>query len=679
MSVATVTCCLLGLLLGGQHQLAHRASAASRIVPPAAAAPAPIASTPSTPSTPDSGGLALAKLKPSRIRRGDYVVHQSYGVGRFEGVHQMLQKVQAADGSWVPEKALKVRFKDGVLDVPLDCRGEIKLFKRQEEVGEFDTVKLDGMRSRKTWENRKARAAKNVIKVAGDLLRMYAERQELSRAPCPPDGKEMEEFAAQFQWEPTPDQLRCFDEIKQDMCCRETPMDRLICGDVGFGKTEVAMRAVYRTVLTGRQVAFLAPTTVLAAQHLRVLRARMPGVRIELISSIVKRKPGELAALREEIASGEVRVVVGTHALLSNKVSYHKLGLFVVDEEQRFGVRQKEKIKEAAKSVDVLTLSATPIPRTMYMCMAGIREMSTLETPPTGRQAVVTRVVERNDPEMLEAVRQELDRGGQVFYVVPRIEMIADEVNLLSEAIPGARISHAYGGLKDLEQRIVDFSLGDVDVMVSTTIMENGIDIPNVNTIIIQSTHMFGLAQLHQLRGRVGRSAVRAYAYLYHPRLSQVTEDATRRLRVLQRDTGLGCGKALAESDLQIRGAGNVFGEQQKGNLGLRDLGLDMYLQILQKAMRYLQARGPARSPPLPRCFPAASPLPPRCTRLHPPRPTCRPRCTCRPRRPCRPRRICRPHRRTSLSLPDRKSSAWGWMSPMTIPSFCRRLWMRSV
>lgn len=503
----------------------------------------------------------------------------------------MRQSVQAADGSWVPEKALKIKFKDGTLDVPLASKGDIKLFKRKEEVGEFETVRLDGLRSRKTWQNRKAKAAKNVIKVASELLTLYAERQELRRDPCPPDGEAFAQFAAEFQYEPTADQLRCFAEVEADMCRNDRPMDRLVCGDVGFGKTEVAMRAVFRMVVAGKQVAFLAPTTVLAAQHLRVLRARMPSVRVELISSIVKRKPGELQQVRDEIAAGTVSVIVGTHALLSNKVTYNNLGLFVVDEEQRFGVKQKEKIKQAAKTVDVLTLSATPIPRTMYMCMAGIREMSTLETPPSGRQAVVTSVIERDNNKMVRAVSAELGRGGQVFYVVPRIEMIEEELRVLRDALPSARISYAYGGLKDLEQRITDFALGDVDIMVSTTIMENGIDIPNVNTIIIQHTHMFGLSQLHQLRGRVGRSAVRAFAYMMHPPVGSLTEDALRRMRVLQRDTELGCGKSLAESDMQIRGVGNVFGEQQKGNVGMRDLGVDMYLQILQKAMKYLQQK----------------------------------------------------------------------------------------
>ncbi|KAL1520573.1 hypothetical protein AB1Y20_022149 [Prymnesium parvum] len=543
------------------------------------------------PASPAKPSLHLPSLKPSRIRKGDFVVHQDYGIGRFEGLHQMQQSVQTADGTWVPEKALRVKFKDGMLDVPLASKGDIKLFKRREEVGELEVVRLDGIRSRKTWQNRKAKAAKNVMKVASELLRLYAERQELSRPPCPADGAEMEEFARQFQYEPTADQLKCFRDVAADMCNSSRPMDRLVCGDVGFGKTEVAMRAVFRMVASGRQVAFLAPTTVLAAQHLRVLRARMPGVRIELISSIVKRKPQELRQVHEDISAGLVQVVVGTHALLSNKVAFRNLGLFVVDEEQRFGVAQKEKIKQATKSVDVLTLSATPIPRTMYMCMAGIRDMSTLETPPSGRQAVVTKVCERNDAEVVRAIEFELARNGQVFYVVPRIEMIDTELDFITAMVPSARVSYACGGLKDLEKRITDFALGEIDVMVSTTIMENGIDIPNVNTIVIQQTHMFGLAQLHQLRGRVGRSSARAYAYLMHPPVGQLTEDAHRRLRVLQRDSALGCGRSLAESDLQIRGAGNIFGSEQKGNPGVRDLGVDMYLQILQKAMKYLQAR----------------------------------------------------------------------------------------
>ena len=332
---------------------------------------------------------------------------------------------------------------------------------------------------------------------------------------------------------------------------------------------------------------------MLAAQHLRVLQKRMGSdVRVELLSSLVKRTRDETAALREEMADpeGNVDVVVGTHALLADKVEWGRLGLLIVDEEQRFGVKQKERIKQKATEVDVLSLSATPIPRTLYMCLSGIRNMSVLATPPEGRLSVQTTLMERDDARMELAIRAELERGGQVFYVVPRIEMIADEVPrnsaaqisaqfgairrtslrrplpprslqvaLLEQLLPDRTISYAHGGMRDLEKRVVSFTLGEVDVMVATTILENGIDIPNVNTIVIQHTHLFGLSQLHQLRGRVGRSNLQAYAYMMHPSPRELTEVALKRLRALKREGGLGAGFALAKEDMQLRGAGLDF------------------------------------------------------------------------------------------------------------------------
>jgi len=370
----------------------------------------------------------------------------------------------------------------------------------------------------------------------------------------------------------------------------DRPMDRLICGDVGFGKTEVGMRAIYRAVANGRQVAFLAPTTVLAAQHLRVLRKRMPEVRVELLSGLVKRTAKQLDEIRADITAGRVQVAVGTHALLSDKITFANLGLLVVDEEQRFGVKQKEKIKGASANVDVLSLTATPIPRTFYMCATGIRDMSLLATPPSGRLKVQTKVATRDDGLMLEYVQNELARGGQVFYVVPRIDQVAAEVEQLESLLPGARISFAYSGLRDLEARIVDFTMGNVDVMVATTIMENGIDIPNVNTLVVQNSHLFGLAQMHQLRGRVGRSNLQAYALLLHPPRNVLSEAALKRMQALEKSQELGvAGYQIAQSDLNLRGAGNVFGTAQKGVSAVGQIGLDMYLETLQRAMKYLQ------------------------------------------------------------------------------------------
>ena len=539
--------------------------------------------------------MVLPPLPKSKIRRGDYVVHRQYGVGLFDGLFELkgVYRGTNAAGEKQLARALKVRFRDGILEVsPKDAAKELKLFRRHEDAeAAFATVKLDGMRSQRSWQKRKEKAAKKVWAVAADLVRMYAERQQLVREPCQPDDARYAKFAEGFAFEPTPDQQRTFDEIRHDMVENTQPMDRLVCGDVGFGKTEVAMRAIYRAVCSGRQVALLAPTTVLAAQHYRSLLVRMPDVRVELLSSLVKRKPAETAKIKEDVSTGDVEVLVGTTALLSGNVSFSNLGLLVVDEEQRFGVRQKEKVKTAATNVDVLSLSATPIPRTMYMCMAGIRAMSTLATPPKGRLAVKTTVVERDNELVLRAIKEELARGGQVFYVVPRVEMVQTETDMLDRELPEARVDYAYSGIANLEQRIVDFTLGNTDVLVATTILENGIDIPNVNTIIVQATHMFGLAQLHQLRGRVGRAAVQAYAYLMHPNRYQLSEEAMKRLKVLQRESQLGAGLGLAQSDLQMRGAGNLFGTAQKGDTGMADIGLDLYVEVLQKAMRYLEQK----------------------------------------------------------------------------------------
>ena len=540
--------------------------------------------------------MQLPELPQSKIRRGDYVVHSDFGVGLFEGVHATSTFRVLKDGSEVRLKALKVKFRDGTLDVPpAHAKKAVKLYKRHEDVeANLEVVKLDGMRSTRSWKRRKVRAAKKVWAVAADLVKMYAERQQLTRPPCKPDSHypRMKAFEEAFPYKPTPDQERTFAEVADDMVNASQPMDRLVCGDVGFGKTEVAMRAIYRAVCAGRQVALLAPTTVLAAQHFRVLTARMPDLRIELLSSLVKRKPAETAAIRDAVSEGKVDVLVGTHALLSPKVSFANLGLLVVDEEQRFGVRQKDKVKAASTSTDVLSLSATPIPRTMYMCLAGIRAMSTLSTPPEGRKPVVTKLLERDDKVVIDAIRAELERGGQVFYVVPRIEMVDHEVNMLRTNLDGeCTIDFAYSGISNLEERIVDFTLGKTDVIVATTILENGIDIPNVNTIIVQATHMLGLAQLHQLRGRVGRAAVQAYAYLSFPPRQQLTDEALQRLRVIQRESQLGAGLGLAKSDLNMRGAGNLFGVAQKGSSGMADIGVDMYVEVLQKAMKYLEEK----------------------------------------------------------------------------------------
>lgn len=542
-------------------------------------------------SKPANGALPQLQVPKSKIRRGDYVIHIDHGIGWFEGIYQS-EKIDMENGSKKISKYLKIRFKNEVINMtPRQASRLLKLYKRKEEVGDYGVVTLDSLASPNAWQKRKERAAKKVWEVAADLVKLYAQRQNLDREPCPPDPPRMVEFEASFKYKPTADQQRTFDEIREDMINNVQPMDRLVCGDVGFGKTEVAMRAIYRMVCSGRQVGLLAPTTVLAAQHLRSLRARMPDARVELIATIAKRTAKQQRQLLDDIAEGEVDVLVGTHSILNRKIEFLDLGLLVVDEEQRFGVRQKEKVKGMAQSIDVLSLSATPIPRTMYMCMAGIRAMSTLSSPPEGRKSVITTVAERDDAQMLKAVKEELERGGQVFYVVPRKEMLDSEMNLITKEVPEAKVVVAYGGMKNLEEKIIQFTLGRFNILVATTIMENGIDIPNVNTIVVQASHMFGLAQLHQLRGRVGRSSKQAYAYFFHPDMGYLAEDSVRRLDVLQHETELGAGNKLATADLAIRGAGNLFGSAQKGSNPIGDLGVDMYMEVLQKVMAYMEKK----------------------------------------------------------------------------------------
>lgn len=534
--------------------------------------------------------VTMPDLPPSKIRVGDFCVHSTYGVCEFLGVFRGNEN-QDTDAPLI--KCLKVRFKDGLLEMHArDAKNELKLFKRYEETQIFGAaVKLDQMKSTNSWDRRKRKAAEKVHEVATELMKLYAERITRTRQPCPPDSERYKNFEKAFKYKPTPDQLKTFAAVHDDMVLSERPMDRLVCGDVGYGKTEVAMRAIYRMAITGRQVGVLAPTTVLAAQHLKTLRARMPDLRVELLASIVKRRPKERERLHNAIKGGEVNVIIGTHALLSPKVEFHDMGLLIVDEEQRFGVRQKDKVKNVSATVDVLTLSATPIPRTMYMCMAGIRDMSKLMTAPKGRLPVETHVGVRDNRIMIGAIERELERKGQVFYVVPRIETLHPEVVLLKEMLPkGTRIAFAHGGLRDLEDRIVSFALGNYDILVATTIMENGIDIPNVNTIIVQEAHYFGLAQLHQLRGRVGRSNVQAYAYLMHS--ERLSDDAEKRLHVMSEATSANAGEVISQADLRNRGAGNVFGTSQKGHGGSNEaMGVEMYMEVLQRVMKYLKRK----------------------------------------------------------------------------------------
>ncbi|NDF62347.1 MAG: DEAD/DEAH box helicase, partial [Synechococcaceae bacterium WBB_3_034] len=387
-----------------------------------------------------------------------------------------------------------------------------------------------------------------------------------------------------------PDQLKAIGEVKRDME-QPQPMDRLVCGDVGFGKTEVAIRAIFKAVTAGKQVAMLAPTTVLAQQHWRSLSERFAPypIKVSLLNRF--RTAGERKAIQEGLTAGTVDVVVGTHQLLGKGTSFKQLGLLVVDEEQRFGVNQKEKIKALRKDVDVLTLSATPIPRTLYMSLSGVREMSLITTPPPLRRPIKTHLTALDEEAVRSAIRQELDRGGQIFYVVPRVEGIEEVAEGLRQMIPGLRLLVAHGQMAEgeLESAMVAFNAGEADLMLCTTIVESGLDIPRVNTILIEDAHRFGLAQLYQLRGRVGRSGIQAHAWLFYPGDASLSEAARQRLRAIQEFAQLGSGYQLAMRDMEIRGVGNLLGVEQSGQM--EAIGFDLYMEMLQESLAEIQGQ----------------------------------------------------------------------------------------
>jgi len=510
------------------------------------------------------------------IQKGDYMVHKQIGIGVFEGVSQVNGITY-----------IKLRFCDGEMDLhELDAMDDLALFRRKDDVGEYETLELNSMQSTKAWLNKRRRLSKKAFQVVQDLEKLYDRRNTERRQLCSEDGESMRTFEAMFPFDPTPDQSKVFAEVREDMTQRPEPMDRVVIGDVGFGKTEIAMRAIYRMVRSGRQVAMLAPTTVLVAQHFRLLRQRMPDFRIERLSSTEIRTREESEALLLSIKNGDVDIVIGTRSVLAPHVVFGNLGLVVIDEEQRFGVKHKETLKTLHPLVDVLSLTATPIPRTMYMCLAGVRGVSKLLTPPPGRKPIETVVMARDNQTVSEAIQLELDRGGQVFYVVSSIKLVMEEVDFLQKLLPHARITFGYGGLDGLEERIISFAAGEFDILVGTPILENGLDIPKVNTLIIQESQLFALTQLHQLRGRVGRSKTQAYAYFMHPGLDELSVAALKRLKVIEREDGLGAGPNIAIADLQFRGAGNLLGTEQKGNDGVDSLGgQEMYLAVLQEAM----------------------------------------------------------------------------------------------
>jgi len=509
----------------------------------------------------------LAALSP-----GDLVVHMDHGIGRYEG----LQSVPVGDS---PHDCVMLVYAGGdKLYIPVENIDVLSRYGSDSELVALD--KLGG----EAWQKRRARLKERIREIAHELLKVAAQRA-LRQAPAVvPDEHSYGPFVDRFPWDETEDQERAIDDVLEDLAAGR-PMDRLVCGDVGFGKTEVALRAAFVAAMGGEQVAIVAPTTLLARQHYTNFRERFAGFPLEVgrLSRLVPDK--EARATREGLAEGKVDVVVGTHAILSKTVKFKRLGLVIVDEEQRFGVTHKEKLKQLRADVHVLTLTATPIPRTLQMAMSGLRELSTIQTPPVDRLAVRTYVMEWDDMVMREALLREHHRGGQSFIIVPRIADMPEVEEWLRKTVPEVRFITAHGQMSagEVEERMSAFYEKQYEVLLSTTIVESGLDIPSANTIIIHRADRFGLAQLYQLRGRVGRSKLRAYAYLTTPADTQLSEVAEKRLKVLGDLDSLGAGFQLASHDLDIRGAGNLLGDEQSGHI--REVGFELYQSMLEDAI----------------------------------------------------------------------------------------------
>ncbi len=509
----------------------------------------------------------------SDLRHGDFVVHVDHGIGQFEGLRQLA--VDGAQGEF-----MLLRYaEDARLYVPL---ARVDLVQKYQSLGGA-TPQLDRLGTN-IWETRKARVKKSVGDMAQQLLALYAERKAAPGHPYPMDTQWQKAFEDAFEFQETPDQAKAIDDVKRDLESGE-PMERLLCGDVGYGKTEVAMRAAFKVVSDSRQVAVLAPTTVLAFQHYETFRRRFAAfpIRIEMLSRFRTRK--EQSQTLQELEAGKVDIVVGTHRLLSRDVKFHSLGLLVVDEEQRFGVAHKERIKEMRKNVDVLSMSATPIPRTLHMSLIGLRDMSVIETPPRDRLAIQTVVAPFSEAIVKRAIEHELERGGQVFFVHNRVESIASVASLVQRLVPKARVIIGHGQMNEsaLEKVMLQFVRGDADVLVSTTIIENGLDIPRANTILINRADKLGLAELYQLRGRVGRSNQHAYAYLLVPPEGSLSAIARQRLAALKEFSDLGAGFRIAALDLELRGAGNLLGREQHGQIA--SVGFDLFCRLLERAV----------------------------------------------------------------------------------------------
>ncbi len=509
------------------------------------------------------------------LRVGDYVVHAVHGIGRFEGMEQIR-----TDGVYKDYITIRYAGTDSLF-LPADRLELIsKYIGAKSEDGTVKLSKLGGTE----WQKAKSRAKASAKEMAKELVELYAQRQKKAGFAFPPPSDMERDFAADFEFEETEPQLGAIAEIERDME-RAVPMDRLLCGDVGFGKTEVALRAAFKAIVGGKQVAILVPTTILAMQHYQTAISRMRSfpVDVEMLSRL--RTPKEQEKIKRRLARGQIDLIVGTHSLLSKNIAFKDLGLLIVDEEQRFGVAQKEKLKALATDVDVLTLTATPIPRTLNMAMSGIRDMSVLDEAPADRHPVQTYVLEHDELVIHEAVRKELARGGQVLYLYNRAESIERPASKLAALFPDARVTVAHGKMdkEELEDIWQSLVRGEIDILVCTTIVETGIDLPNANTLIIEDADRMGLSQLHQLRGRVGRSGRHAYAYFTYRRGKELSEIAFKRLKAIREYAEFGAGFKIALRDLEIRGAGNLLGAEQHGHID--SVGYDLYVKILNEAI----------------------------------------------------------------------------------------------
>ena len=522
--------------------------------------------------------MTVAEL--NQLRPGDYVVHIDHGVGRFDG----LVKIAAGDGRM--QEAIKLVYKDGdVLFVNVHSLHRISRYKS----GDGEPPKVYKL-GNGAWQKLKNATKKAVKDISRELIALYAKRKASKGYAFSHDSYLQHELEASFRWEDTPDQQSATAAIKKDM--ESQPMDRLVCGDVGFGKTEVAIRAAFKAAVDGKQVAVLVPTTILALQHYRSFTERLRDfpVRVEYINRTKSTK--EVSQIREDLASGKIDILIGTHKMLGKQIVFRDLGLLIIDEEQKFGVAAKEKLTEMSVSVDTLTLTATPIPRTLQFSLMGSRDLSVISTPPPNRQPILTESHVFSEEIIRDAVEAELARGGQVYFVHNRVEDLPALQGLITRLCPKARVAVGHGKMpaEQLEKLIMDFIYGEFDVLVSTTIVENGIDIPNANTIIVDNAQNFGLSDLHQLRGRVGRSNQKGYCYLLSPPDELLSSDARRRLRAIEEFSDLGSGFNIAMQDLDIRGAGNLLGAEQSGFIA--DIGFETYQKIMNEAVAELRAEG---------------------------------------------------------------------------------------